>query len=144
MLSSPPLSLTTQSDTLGSPFLPSPLSPQSPQQSQVSPLLVQNPQADSFWGEPLSSPSTSIFLPKPELEVAPSDFLDCDPFSVSPDHHFGRLLADPRSHQVFDFHVPSILDLFSPHYPAASETDDGITSSTSPTVLTPVSARFVW
>lgn len=84
MFSSPLLSLTdAQVDVLGSPFPPSPLFLQSPQPSQISPLLVQSPRVDSFWHEPLFG--ANFFA---ELEVPPF-FLDNDVvnnLSVSLDH----------------------------------------------------------
>ena len=88
MSPSPLLFTDTQADILGSSFPPSPLS-LSPQPSQISPLIVQSPEVDTFWHEPFLS--ANDFLPKDELEGVPPYFLDggiIDPFSVSPGRCF--------------------------------------------------------
>ena len=142
MSSSPLLLLTdTQADTLGSSFPLSPLCLQSPQLSQISPLIVQSPEVDPFWHDPFLGASDF----KLELEEIPSYFPDgevVDYLSVSTDHHFGRIHVEPYHYKLYNSHSPST---FLSRCLATSEVDDGSTSSlsTSPTVLTPVSTRFV-
>lgn len=140
MSSTPPLLLA---DLLTSSFPRSPLCPRSPQLSQLSPLIVQNPEVDSLWHETLFD--ANIFLSKPEPEGIPPYFLDgeaVDHHSVSPPRPFRLTLADPCSCQIYDHHTPPTI--FPPYY--LSDVDSGSTPSllTSPTVLTPVRMRFVW
>ena len=141
MSSSPLLLLTdSQADILGSSFPPSPLCLQSPQ--QISPLIVQSPEVDSLWSDPFFGAGDF----KSELEEIPSFFPDGEvvdyQLSVSTDHHFGRTPVNPCYHKAYNSHAPST---FSSHCLAASDIDDGSihSLSISPTVLTPVSTRFV-
>lgn len=143
MFSSPLLSLTdTQAELLGSSFPPSPLFLQSPQPSQISSLLDQSPQVNSFWHEP--SIGADNFLSESELEGVPLYFPDngtVDHPSVSIDHHLRRIPVDSCYCQTL-----STIDPFSFRYPAISEVDDGSVStlSISPAMLTPVSTRSTW
>jgi len=140
MSSSPLLLLTdSQSDILGSSFPPSPLCLHSPQ--QISPLIVQSPEVDSLWSDPFFGAGDF----KSELEEIPSYFPDgefVDYLSVSADHHFGWTPVDPCYHKAYNSHPPST---FSSRCLATSEIDEGSihSLSISPTMLTPVSTRFV-
>jgi len=119
MSHSPYFTLTdSQSDLLGSPFLSSPESLQSPYPSQT--FLAQGLQVDSLWHEPLLE--ADVFRFEPELEGVPPHLL-----------HGGTV-----GHlSTYDSHTPSF-DMIPNYFPF----DDGITSSlpTSPIVLPP----FIW
>ncbi|KAF9650888.1 hypothetical protein BDM02DRAFT_3185043 [Thelephora ganbajun] len=124
MSSSPLLLLAdTQADILGSSFPPSSLCLQSPQLSQISPLIGQSPEVDSLWHEIFLGANT--FLSNPDLGPVPPCFLDSE-------------IVDHLS--IYDSYAPSTIELSSPHYLTISEIDDGSTPSlsASPVVLTPI------